>query len=191
MTSFGNTTSIDRENPLITFALFAYNQEQIVHQAIEGAFSQTYSPLEIILSDDCSSDRTFEIMERMTSAYQGPHKVILNRNQKNLGIGRHYNKIMEMAHGEIKVGAAGDDISLPERTQITWEVFRDNPDVMCVTLGIFKFKGIEPPIFPDELEQKNSVIYYGISDYISILNFPWQHAQSRQSGKAHMISLAH
>jgi glycosyltransferase involved in cell wall biosynthesis len=42
---------------------------------VEGAFSQTYSPLEIILSDDCSSDRTFEIMEEMAREYQGPHLV--------------------------------------------------------------------------------------------------------------------
>ena len=36
----------------VAFALFAYNQEQYVREAIEGAFSQTYQPLEIILSDE-------------------------------------------------------------------------------------------------------------------------------------------
>ena len=41
--------------PLVTFALFAYNQERYVREAVEGAFAQTYQPLEIILSDDCSS----------------------------------------------------------------------------------------------------------------------------------------
>ena len=45
------------DRPLVTFALFAYNQEQYIREAVEGAFSQTYEPLEIILSDDCSSDR--------------------------------------------------------------------------------------------------------------------------------------
>lgn len=49
------------DQPLVTFALFAYNQEQYIREAVEGAFSQTYKPLEIILSDDCSRDRTFEI----------------------------------------------------------------------------------------------------------------------------------
>jgi len=47
--------------PLITFALFAYNQERFIREAVQGAFSQTYSPLEIIMSDDCSKDRTFDI----------------------------------------------------------------------------------------------------------------------------------
>ena len=43
--------------PLVTFALFAYNQEKYIREAVEGAFSQTYEPLEIILSDDYSPVR--------------------------------------------------------------------------------------------------------------------------------------
>ena len=51
------------DRPLVTFALFAYNQEEFIREAVEGAFAQTYEPLEIILSDDCSSDRTYEIIQ--------------------------------------------------------------------------------------------------------------------------------
>ena len=47
--------------PLLTFAVGAYNQERFIREAVESAFAQTYSPLEIVLSDDCSRDRTFEI----------------------------------------------------------------------------------------------------------------------------------
>ena len=46
------------EPPRVTLAVIAYNQERFIREAIEGAFAQTYQPLEIILSDDCSSDRT-------------------------------------------------------------------------------------------------------------------------------------
>jgi glycosyltransferase involved in cell wall biosynthesis len=86
--------------PLVSFVLIAYNQEQFIAEAIQGAFAQTYSPLEIILSDDCSRDGTFRIMEEMANAYHGPHTVILNRNPKNLGIGGHVNRVMELAQGE-------------------------------------------------------------------------------------------
>lgn len=102
-------------NPLISFVLLAYKQEKYIREAVEGAFAQTYSPLEIILSDDASPDGTFEIIQEMAAAYQGPHKLILNRNEKNLGIGPHVKKIFEIASGEWLVGAAGDDISLPQR----------------------------------------------------------------------------
>lgn len=110
--------------PLISFVLFAYNQEQYVREAIDGAFSQTYSPLEIVLSDDYSTDKTFEIMQEMAATYRGPHQIILNRNEQNLGIGDHINILMELARGELIVPAAGDDVSLPKRVlelYLAWE----------------------------------------------------------------------
>ena len=72
-----DSTASLQDRPLVTFALFAYNQEKYIREAVEGTFSQTYEPLEIILSDDCSSDRTFEIMEEMAATYDGPHATLL------------------------------------------------------------------------------------------------------------------
>ena len=111
-----NTAKTTTDNPLITFALFAYKQEQFVREAVEGAFSQTYEPLEIVLSDDCSPDNTFAIMQEMAAAYKGPHKVILSRNEKNLGLAGHINHVVGLSHGEWIVMASGDDVSFPHRT---------------------------------------------------------------------------
>lgn len=113
--------------PLVTFALFSYNQERYIREAVEGALSQTYSPLQIILSDDCSSDNTFEIMQTMVKKYLGPSEIILNRNPHNFGICSHVNRIMELAKGELIVIAAGDDISLPNRVARSVEILRENP----------------------------------------------------------------
>jgi len=107
--------------PLVTFALFAYNQERYIREALAGALAQTYSPLQIVLSDDNSTDRTFEIMREVASQYHGPHQILLNRNESNQGIGMHVNKVMSLAEGEFIVVAAGDDISLPERTTVLVE----------------------------------------------------------------------
>jgi glycosyltransferase involved in cell wall biosynthesis len=103
--------------PLITFYVIAYNQERYIAQAISGAFAQTWSPLEIILSDDNSSDRTYSIMCEMSAAYKGVHKIILNRNEKNLGVGAHINRIVAMSNGVFIVASAGDDVSVPERAE--------------------------------------------------------------------------
>ncbi len=105
------------DRPLVTFALFAYNQSRFVREAVEAAFAQTYAPLQIILSDDCSTDDSFAIMEAMAAEYRGPHRVVLNRNPKNLHIGRHVNRVMELVEGEFVVPAAGDDVSMPHRTE--------------------------------------------------------------------------
>ncbi len=115
--------------PLITFALFAYNQEKYIREALNGVFAQTYTPLQIILSDDCSSDKTFEIMELEAKKYtsdNNANKVIVNRNPENLGIGGHINKVMSLAEGDLIVVAAGDDISLPERVETIYSVWKKN-----------------------------------------------------------------
>jgi glycosyltransferase involved in cell wall biosynthesis len=108
----------EANHPLVTFALFAYNQESYVRDAIEGALAQTYEPLEIILSDDCSTDRTFELMQEMASAYRGRHRVIARRTTMNVGVLLHLADVAGMAQGRLLVHADGDDISKPERTEV-------------------------------------------------------------------------
>ena len=105
------------DKPLVTFALIAFNQEEYIADAIAAALAQTYQPLQIILSDDASKDRTFEIMKEMAGRYRGPHQVILNRNERNLGTGAHINTLMELCTADFVVIAAGDDVSLPDRTE--------------------------------------------------------------------------
>lgn len=103
--------------PLVTLFVMAYRQESLVREAIAGAFAQTYEPLEIVLSDDRSPDGTYAAMEEMAAAYDGPHRVILNRNPENLGIARHIDRIMELSSGRLVVQNAGDDVSLPRRVE--------------------------------------------------------------------------
>jgi glycosyltransferase involved in cell wall biosynthesis len=102
--------------PLLTFALITYRQEQFIAEAVHGALSQTYTPLEIILSDDRSPDRTFDILRQIAAEYRGENTVITRQTERNLGLIGHINDIMRIARGELVVIAAGDDISLPERT---------------------------------------------------------------------------
>lgn len=109
------------QRPLVTFALFAYRQAHCIEAALQGAFAQTYSPLEIILSDDGSDDATYALMERAAAQYTGPHRIVLNRNPRNLGIGEHVNTVARLAGGELLVFAAGDDVSVPQRVEIIVE----------------------------------------------------------------------
>ncbi|MGY6214039.1 glycosyltransferase [Methylolobus aquaticus] len=103
--------------PVVTLVLYAFNEERYIGEAIQSAFAQAYSPLELVLSDDGSTDGTFEIMERMAAAYSGPHKIILNRNTGNIGIGSQINAAWQKGSGELIVLANGDDISLPHRVE--------------------------------------------------------------------------
>ena len=120
------------ERPLVTFALFAYNQERYIQEAVEGALAQTYSPLEIIISDDSSSDRTYEIMRGLAENYSGPHLLKLSRSITNQGLLSHINKVIGLANGEIVIMAAGDDISFPLRTAVIVKSMCEMPKLMAV-----------------------------------------------------------
>lgn len=134
LTTYGNRNLSEgtEGRPLVTFAVFAYNQEKYIRDAVEGAFSQDYSPLEIILSDDCSSDGTFEIMKDMAQKYRGPHLIRLRQGVKNVGTLSHLLSVARLALGRFFVVAAGDDISLGERTQTIAEVMQSASDEIVV-----------------------------------------------------------
>jgi len=118
--------------PLVTFVVFAFNQERYIAKAIEGALSQDYSPLEVIISDDCSGDSTYEIIQNAAHNYSGPHKIVINRNPINLGLVRHLSHVFNMASGDIIVISAGDDVSLPDRVSIIQRCFTQFPKAKAV-----------------------------------------------------------
>jgi glycosyltransferase involved in cell wall biosynthesis len=108
---------------LVTFALMCHDQKPFIREAVKAAFAQDYQPLEILISDDHSTDGTFDIVQEEVGKYQGPHTVRVVRHPKNIGF-ENWFRTAEAARGEFVVGAHGDDVSCPERTRClveTWQ----------------------------------------------------------------------
>lgn len=136
MTEEQQVTLLRREErPLLTFALFAYNQEKYIREAVAAALAQSYTPLQIILSDDASTDQTFAIMQEMVAGYTGPNEILLNQNVKNLGVGAHVQFVVGLAKGNWLIMAAGDDISAPERCSVIAKHIFDNPNAVAISSG--------------------------------------------------------
>lgn len=132
--------------PLISVVLFAYNQEDYIVEAIGSLCSQTYSPLEIIISDDCSSDDTYELARNYVDNYTGHHDILLRKNSSNLGIGKHVAKLLSLAKGEYIFLAAGDDVSLPDRVQAVFDYWlKLGPDYKAVFSNLLKVDGSGEP----------------------------------------------
>ena len=94
------------------------NQRQWIGDALEAAFAQTYRPLEIVISDDGSTDGSAEFIQGEIAAHAPPDvTVIFNRNTPNIGMFANWMKLASCAHGELLVKADGDDVSLPDRTE--------------------------------------------------------------------------
>jgi len=121
-----------QKKPLVTLAVLVYNQVDYVESSIRGALSQDYSNLEIIISDDCSTDGTFNRVKEIVSQYKGDHTVRVNQTSKNKCTLGHFFDVIDLASGELLVLAAGDDISKPERVTKTVNVWKEESAV-----GIF------------------------------------------------------
>lgn len=158
--------------PLISFILITYNQEDFVRDALDGAFNQTYSPLEIIVADDGSKDNTIKVIEEAITDYKGPHKVVLHHNPKNVGIAQNVNNAMAIASGEYFILAAGDDKSLPERAQRTYEIFKQYPDMTCVNFeSIPCDANLQPMMKKRSQELVSNISSINIYDYLEFSNF--------------------
>lgn len=115
-----------RVQPQATILFLAYNQQDFVAEAAHSCLAQQGEPLEIIFSDDCSTDNTFAILQDVVRSYSGPHQVTVRQNAHNLGIADHYNTLVKLAQGELLITAAGDDISYPHRAQTLLDAWRDS-----------------------------------------------------------------
>lgn len=130
--------------PKASLLLLTYNQEAIVEEAALACLNQDYEPLEIIFSDDASTDGTFAILEKIAQSYEGPHTIKVRRNDKNSGIGPHYNAAIAASTGDIVITAAGDDISEPGRvTRLieAWESAGKAPDLLSSHFSIIDSSG--------------------------------------------------
>ena len=162
---------MNNERPLVSFCIVTYNQEKYIREAIEGALNQTYSPMEIIISDDCSTDGTYEEILKTVEGYTGPHKIIVNKNEPNLGIREHMNKVMfTLSKGEYILLAGGDDVSAPERAETYVKYFEKFPQVMSISCLSEEVDENMQPI-NTSADWNGSYSIYNLDDYLNYRNF--------------------
>ena len=121
------------EKPLsCSYILLTYNQEKTVAAAVQSALQQAGAGIEIVITDDCSVDSTFEVIKKTITEYDGPHRIRLNRNDQNLGLAGNIAKAHEISTGDVIIAAAGDDMSFPQRSQRIMDVFaKEHPLLVC------------------------------------------------------------
>lgn len=112
----GDDSSWEKQPVRVSGVLITYNQEAFVRQALTSVLNQTY-PMDVIVSDDCSTDRTNALIRATFDDYKGHHRIRLRSGQRNLGVCGNQNATIRLAEGELVVMFEGDDESLPERVE--------------------------------------------------------------------------
>lgn len=122
------------KNPVVSVLVFTYNQERYISQCVEAILSQkTDFDFEILISDDCSTDRTPEICKNYQQKY--PRQIRLNLQEQNRGIARNYGDTLPAARGKYVSSIAGDDFwIIDNKLQLQKEYLDSHPQCgLCFT----------------------------------------------------------
>lgn len=115
---------ISSKSPLVSVVMPAYNCERYVKQAIDSIINQTYENWELLVSDDCSNDKTRKIID----SYKD-QRIKCYHNSINMGYLKTWNKLIALSRGEFITFQDADDWSSPNRIEIMLEFLCANPKI--------------------------------------------------------------
>ena len=126
--------NLEDNKPLVSVILTAYNRADYITVAIESALAQDYENLEIIVSDNCSTDGTSELIQK----YVTDNRVKYYRNDYNIGMIPNFKLATSRAEGEYLTYISSDDYFI-EKSFVSESINLINkyPDVLLV-LGQFR-----------------------------------------------------
>jgi glycosyltransferase involved in cell wall biosynthesis len=120
---------METSRPRVSIGLPVYNGEKYLAQALDSILGQTYGDFELIISDNCSTDRTPAICRAYCAQ---DSRIRLYRNHQNLGAAPNFNQVFRLSRGEYFKWAAYDDLIAPDFLARCVEVLdRDRNVVLC------------------------------------------------------------
>lgn len=124
--------------PKVSVIMPAYNAEKYIAEAIDSILAQTYTDYEFIILNDCSTDRTEEIILSFKDS-----RIVYLKNEENMGVAKTLNRGLSVARGEYIARMDADDISLPERfeKQVAWLDAHPQIGVLGSNVEIFDENG--------------------------------------------------
>lgn len=119
---------IDTTKPYkISVCMASYNGARFLPVMVPSILSQIGPDDELIIIDDCSEDNSYEVIQ----GYDDP-RVIIDRNQRNLGPQKSFKKALMKAHGDIIFLADQDDVWLDGKVKKSVTLLLNDPDTLLV-----------------------------------------------------------
>ena len=100
--------------PSVSVIMPAYNARMFVEEAIRSVMNQTFTDWELIVLDDCSTDSTCAVVERLAAE---DSRITLVRNETNLGVARTRNRGLDLCSGRYVALLDCDDVWHPEKLE--------------------------------------------------------------------------
>lgn len=108
----------------LSVALCTYNGEKFIREQLESILKQTIAIDEIIICDDGSNDRTFQIIEDIQSKF--PNRISLFKNEVNLGSNKNFEKAITICSGDYIFLSDQDDIWKNNKVEKIMNTFEEN-----------------------------------------------------------------
>ena len=119
------------EKPLVSVTVITYNSSKTVLETLESIKEQTYQNIELIVSDDCSTDNTVELCRDWIEQNKDRFvRAELLTVEKNTGVAGNCNRAGAACRGEWGKGIAGDDIMMPNCIQDCMDYIAAHPDTI-------------------------------------------------------------
>jgi glycosyltransferase involved in cell wall biosynthesis len=112
---------------VVSIGMPVFNGERYLPQAIDAVLAQTYADLELVISDNASTDATSEICLEHAAR---DRRVRYHRNAQNVGAARNFNEVFRLATGRYFKWAAHDDLIEPDYLARTVAVLESDPSVV-------------------------------------------------------------
>jgi len=120
--------NIKRRNPVVSICCPCYNSEKFIKKTVESFVNQSAMNIEIIISDDCSDDNTYNIIKSEFN----DNRIKLFKQSKNLGPSLNSQFVADKSNSNYLCMCAGDDLMHPERVKKCYEFMEKNPDCTMV-----------------------------------------------------------
>lgn len=121
------STAADERAPVVSVAMKAYQHEAYVGQAIRSVLEQSFEDLELVVTDDGSTDGTPDVIAGFTD-----ERVRFERLPVNRGIAAAMNATVRRTRGEFVAILNSDDFALPGRLERQVAFLREHPDIAAV-----------------------------------------------------------
>ena len=116
--------------PRLTIGMPIYREARYLDMTIQSLLSQSWGDFELIISDNCSDDGTYEIAQKY--AAQDP-RITLMRTETNIAAPQNFYRIFERSQGEYMMFAAGHDLYHPNFIERGIEKLDNNPNAVLAT----------------------------------------------------------
>ncbi len=132
--------SVSNINPLVSIIVASYNSREYIIETLESAKIQTYNNIELIVTDDCSTDDTTlitrEWMDKNGARFK---RCVLVEHEFNTGIPANVNRGFTVSHGEWIKFIAADDLLQPRCIEFLVDKITSNSSVIICGMKLFSY----------------------------------------------------